>query len=209
MDFDVRAEQISTLQPWSRNPNEGDVGAISESVNRNGWYGTIVAQKSSRRILAGHHRVIAAQQLGQDEVPVYWVDVDDATAERIVLADNRTSRLGRDDPAQLLDMLRDIAAEPLVGLAGTGWDGDDLDELLARLDGGIDPNKVWSGSGQPEYEHGDLQGAYRTTVHFRTEDDAEAFFEMLGKPKNRYLWWPEGDGHRGSDATEQWTADSA
>ena len=139
-------------------------------------------------------------------MPVFWHDVDDATAERIVLGDNRTNRLGRDDTRVLLDMLQRVANDPLVGLDGTGWDGDDLDELLARLDGPLNTAQVWKASGQPEYEQGDLQGAYRTTVHFRTEEDADAFFDMLQKPKNRYLWWPDGDGHRGSDATEQWTA---
>jgi len=206
VEYDISVERIDSLEPWPVNPNEGDVGAISRSVTRNGWYGVVVAQKSSRRILAGHHRIDAARQLGKDQVPVFWHDVDDATAERIVLGDNRTNRLGRDDTRVLLDMLQRVANDPLVGLDGTGWDGDDLDELLARLDGPLNTAQVWKASGQPEYEQGDLQGAYRTTVHFRTEEDADAFFDMLQKPKNRYLWWPDGDGHRGSDATEQWTA---
>jgi len=135
VEYDISVERIDSLEPWPVNPNEGDVGAISQSVTRNGWYGVVVAQKSSRRILAGHHRIEAAQQLGQSDVPVFWHDVDDATAERIVLGDNRTNRLGRDDGAALLDMLQKVASEPLVGLDGTGWDGDDLDELLARLNG--------------------------------------------------------------------------
>lgn len=205
MEYETEMARVDSLHPWPGNPNQGDVGAIARSIERNGWYGVVIVQKATRRILAGHHRVQAARQLGYHAVPVQLVDVDDSTAQRIVLADNRTTRLGMDDGSALLELLQQVAQEPLTGLDGTGWDGDDLDELLARLNGPLNTAAVWKASGQPDYEQGDKESAYRTTVHFRTDADADAFFEMLGKPKNRYLWWPDGDGHRGSDATEQWT----
>jgi DNA modification methylase len=107
------------------------LGAILESINENGFYGSIVAQRSTGFILAGNHRYQAALQAGASEVPVTWVDVDDARALRILLADNRTTRLGHDNEQALAELLKELADDG--GLAGTGYDGDDLDELLKEL----------------------------------------------------------------------------
>ena len=71
---------------------------------------------------------------GIDEVPVCWVDVDDETALRLLLADNRTTRLGRDDENVLAELLAELANSE-AGLVGTGYDGDFLDELISDLAG--------------------------------------------------------------------------
>jgi hypothetical protein len=52
----------------------------------------------------------------------------------LLLADNRTTRLGTDDPAALAELLQEILAETGT-LSGTGFDPDALDEILADLDG--------------------------------------------------------------------------
>jgi ParB-like chromosome segregation protein Spo0J len=81
---------------------------------------------------------MAARHTGIERVPVYWVDVDDATARRILLADNRTAELATYDNDQLVDLLtRHANAGDLLG---TGWDADDVDDLIAQLaDGQINP----------------------------------------------------------------------
>jgi hypothetical protein len=66
-------------------------------------------------------------------VPVIEVDVDDDTARRILLADNRTNDLASYDNQLLTDLLTDIARENPEALIGTGYDGDDLDDLIASL----------------------------------------------------------------------------
>jgi len=60
--------------------------------------------------------------------------VDDEAALRILLADNRTARLGSDNEAALAELLTELAGTER-GLAGTGFDGDDLDTLLNDLAG--------------------------------------------------------------------------
>jgi hypothetical protein len=110
------------------NPREGDVGAIAESIQMNGWFGTVVAQRSTGYVLAGNHRLEAARLLGFASVPVYWVDCDESTAKRILLADNRTSDLASYDIQTLGDLLKDMALDG--NLDGTGYDGDDIDALL-------------------------------------------------------------------------------
>ena len=127
----TKVEAIDAVQPHPRNPRQGDVGAIHQSIEVNGFYGHIVAQRSSGHILAGNHRWIAARQAGAKRIPVTWVDVDDDHALRILLADNRTNDLASYDLTSLAEVLVDLQA--VGALAGTGYDGDDLDDLLRDL----------------------------------------------------------------------------
>lgn len=129
---------LDSVRPHPRNPRQGDIGAIHESITANGFYGAIIAQKSTGYILAGNHRWRAAQQAGAAEVPVTWVDVDDDHALRILLADNRTNDLATYDDTALSEILKDIM-EDAGTLAGTGYDGDDLDELLNELNPSFEP----------------------------------------------------------------------
>lgn len=123
---------LDAVRPHPKNPRQGDTGAIHESIQANGFYGAIIAQKSTGFILAGNHRWQAARQAGATEIPVTWVDVDDDHALRILLADNRTNDLASYDDNALAELLREIH-EAHGNLIGTGYDGDDLDQLLTDL----------------------------------------------------------------------------
>lgn len=129
----LRKTPVTDLVLHPRNPRDGDVGAIVESIEANGFFGTLVAQTSTGYVLAGNHRLQAAIHVGLDKVPVHWVDVDDETATRILIADNRTSDLARNDDDVLAELLREIAVAD-DGLSGTGYDGEDLDRLLADIE---------------------------------------------------------------------------
>ncbi len=122
---------VERLTPHPRNPRQGDVAALRESLDANGWYGAVVAQRRTGHILAGNHRHRAAVQRGATELPALLVDCDDATALRILLADNRTSDRAAYDDAGLAELLRDALAAG--GLAGTGYSEADLQQLLAEL----------------------------------------------------------------------------
>jgi hypothetical protein len=115
---------ISELKPHPRNPRKGNVGAIVDSLEFHGQYRPIVAQTSTGYILAGNHTFLAAKELGWDSVAVSWLDVDDATGERIMVADNRTSDLASYNNDALADLLHS-----LPDLDGTGFTRLDLDEL--------------------------------------------------------------------------------
>ena len=128
----VEIVSIKDLELHPDNPRQGDVGAIVQSISANGWFGTLVAQRSTRRVLAGNHRLQAAQGAGIEKVPVYWVDVDDRQAKRILLADNRTSDLATYDDNILAQLLSDIAKKE--SLEGTGYDEEELNDILANLD---------------------------------------------------------------------------
>lgn len=127
----VVMESPAKLIEHPRNPRQGDVGAVVESIEANGYMAPIVVQKSTRQVIDGNHRLKAAVALGMDKVPVVWVDVDDDTALRYLLAANRTADLAAYDDNALVDLLKELAAGP--GLGGTGYQDDDLDALVADL----------------------------------------------------------------------------
>lgn len=104
------------LKEHPRNPNQGDVEVIDESIDENGWYGACVVQRSTGYILAGSHRYRVAKKKGAREIPVIWKDVDDDTAIKIMLVDNKSTRDGEIDEAILEELLSGLET-----LDGTGY----------------------------------------------------------------------------------------
>ncbi len=128
---DVERVAIGSIEPHPTNPRQGDIGAVAASIAEFGQYRPLVVQQSTGHILAGSHRWMAMRSLGMAEVDVVFVDVDDEAATRILLADNRTSDLGRYDNQALLDMLTQVGT-----LEATGYELDDVDELFSRVQAG-------------------------------------------------------------------------
>lgn len=136
----IETISIDQLQPHPENPRKGDLVTIAESIDANGFYGAIVAQKSTGYILAGNHRYMAAKKKGAREIPVAWVDVDEDQAKHILLADNRTSDLGGYDEELLAELLQDVNAS--IGLHGTGYNESDLDALIGDNDSLDQPDEA-------------------------------------------------------------------
>jgi len=122
---------VDAIRTHPRNPRRGDLDALVGSIAKNGFYGAIVVQRSTGFILAGNHRYLAAKKAGYTEVPVLYVDVDDKTARRILLADNRTSDLATYDDAALAELLTELRVEH--DLMGSGYSDGDVDKLLKQL----------------------------------------------------------------------------
>ena len=120
---------IDEVQPHPRNPRRGNVELIAESIRQNGFYGSLIVQRSSGHILAGSHRWRGAKAAGYTEVPVTWVDVDDDKATDILLVDNRASDVGEYDTDLIAELLAEKVDEGALG--ATGWTEAALDELLA------------------------------------------------------------------------------
>lgn len=129
---------IDLLKHHPRNANHGDVEAIKKSLAVNGWYGSVVVNTATKHILAGNHRVMAAKALGWETVPVQWVDVTPEEELRILVVDNRTTRIGQDDTTKITDILAELSNTP-IGLDGTGYSADDLDALIDSLTGTDEP----------------------------------------------------------------------
>lgn len=125
------AVPLGELTPYARNARRGDLGAIMDSLETHGQYKPITVRAKTNEVLAGNHTLAAAKELGWDQIAVTFVDVDDDTAARIVLVDNRTSDMGTYDEDQLADLLQSLQ-ETDAQLSGTGYSQDDLASIIAH-----------------------------------------------------------------------------
>lgn len=193
---EIEQVAIDLLKHHPRNANNGDVEAIKKSLAVNGWYGSVVANLSTKHILAGNHRVMAAKALGWETVPVQWVDVTPEEELRILVVDNRTTRIGQDDTTKITDILAELANTP-IGLEGTGYGEADLDALIDELAGMTEPAELLTDPDEvPEEvetrcQPGDLWilGSHRLLCGDSTKvDDVERL--MGGKLADLYLTDP-------------------
>lgn len=122
----TREVSVDELHAHPQNPNRGDVDALAQSLDTFGQYRAIVAHIDGT-ILAGHHLWQAAKARGHTTIRVEFIDCDEQTARRILVADNRLADLGPGvDPSLLLAVLNDLDI-----LEGTGYSDEDL-ALLDR-----------------------------------------------------------------------------
>lgn len=127
-----RVERVSLgdIRAYPDNPRIGDIGALRESLKANKQFNPLVVQRSTGYILAGNHTYAAAKSLGWEEIDVVYIDVDDSSAKRIVLASNRISDLGGYNDPLLANLLQDLMDEDVMLLDGTGYGEDDVNDLL-------------------------------------------------------------------------------
>lgn len=195
-DLTIHHVRVADLALLPGNPRQGDIGAVSESMRVNGVYQPIIVNKGTYtgrpfEVIAGNHRAQAAQALDMDTIPSIVLDVDDDAATRIALADNRTSDLATYDTDALVAMLRS-----LDGLAGTGYDPDDLDELMADLtppepESLTDPDDVPSQPAKPISRPGDVfhLGPHRLIIGDGTDPSTLAKL-MDGEQAHAYITDP-------------------
>jgi ParB-like nuclease domain len=176
------AVPVDTLEEWPDNPNQGDVGHLSESLDALGFYGAIIVQTSTRRVIGGNHRLQTALARDMPTLPVIWADVDDDTAERMLTMDNEATRRGVWDEMLLVEMLTRKAHSP-KGLAGTGFDGNDLDDLMQSLNP-PDLEKLTGGAGgNDDADAGeDLWPSISLKL---SPDDRERFYRLTETARDR------------------------
>lgn len=142
---------VNEMSQHPDNANNGDMDALRESIEVNGFYSPVIVQASTGYIIAGNHRWAVAQSMGFVTLPAIVLDVDDAQAKRMMIADNRITRLGQDDPAQLAELLSELS-ETDYGLMGTGFSHNELQTLLDTLDKPLDFDEEPVGDGLHDVE---------------------------------------------------------
>lgn len=126
-------EDPSTLVPWARNPrlNDEAVEEIVASIREFGFGAPIVARLEDRRVIAGHTRLKAALAMGLDSVPVRFLDLTEAKADALTLADNRLGERATWDDALLAEILGDLSTNDLdFDLSAVGWTLPEIEGLL-------------------------------------------------------------------------------
>ncbi len=152
---------LARLIPYARNARTHDddqVAKIAASIVEFGWLNPVLIDDAGN-VIAGHGRLLAAQKLGLDVVPVLRAShLTPAQARAYRLTDNRLSELGGWDDALLSDELHALN-ELGFDLELTGFDEADLDRLLAPLDetgAAEDENELPEPPAEPVTRAGDV-----------------------------------------------------
>lgn len=182
-----REISVNDLKPHPDNPNRGSVEDLAESLSQFGQFRSIVGRPDGT-ILAGHHLVQAAKKIGMQTVRVDIIDVDDKTARKIMLADNRLADLGL---GPNLDLLLKNLEELGNDIAGTGFDEDYIRMLEEAVSGPPDLDDLFEEADETLSKPEDFYKRLTITVDPRLatkweslrkmyEDDNSAFASLLG-----------------------------
>jgi DNA modification methylase len=155
----VERRPVAALVPYARNARTHSpvqVGQIAASIREWGWTTPVLVDEQSN-IIAGHGRVLAAQRLGIEDIPVMvargW---SEAQKQAYVIADNKLAlNAGWDE-----DLLR-IGLGELRGLGAdlglTGFGELELEALFAGTNnGGPDSDEAPEVPVRPISRPGDL-----------------------------------------------------
>lgn len=130
----VERRATSSLVPYARNArthSETQVAQIAASIKEWGWTNPILVDEQGG-IIAGHGRVLAAQLIGIDTIPVMvargWTD---AQKRAYILADNKLALNAGWDENLLKVELADLKTADFA-LHLIGFDADELGSLLAE-----------------------------------------------------------------------------
>lgn len=179
----VSLTAIERVIPYARNPrnNQAAVAKVAASIREFGWRQPIVVD-SNMVVIVGHTRLLAAQQLGLEQVPVHVAEgLTEAQVKAYRLADNRTHEEAEWDSELLaieLGELKDFNFD--LGL--TGFDAEELEALLndEALEGLTDDDAIPEAPEVATSRLGDvwILGEHRLVCGDATSPDAYA--RLLG-----------------------------
>jgi len=194
-------ENVDDLKPHPRNYQfhpDDQLDQIIASIKQHGFYRNIVVAEDNT-ILAGHGVVLAVKKMGKTRVPVIRLPIhpDDARALKVLTSDNEINNLAEVDDRMLTEMLKEIMAEDPNGLAGSGFNEQQLATLamITRPASEIqDIDEAMEWIGLPEYIPEDRPN-FQVLVSFRTEEARTEFANLLGitlsEKGKQSTWYPQ------------------
>lgn len=125
---------IDTLIPNPRNPNkhpEEQITRLMAELRKDGQTRPVLVRKANNMLIAGHGVTLAMKRLGLSEIRVALWDVDQATADRYMLADNRLGHLSSHDDDMVAELLRGIDRGDWLA---SGYSDSEAEKLLASFE---------------------------------------------------------------------------
>ena len=140
-ELTVIKKQLNEINPHPKNPRQHDdrqIDKLRHSIKTHGFAkGSIVIQKSTGNILAGHGMVEALKKEGYTEVDVVEVDLPDDKALAFLIADNHIAEQSTWDDISLQNAINELSEMDIPAL-DFGFDDIDLSELADRILEGSD-----------------------------------------------------------------------
>jgi hypothetical protein len=185
----VERRDLASLIPYARNArlhDEAQVARLADSIKQWGWTIPVLVDEHDE-VIAGHGRIMAAQKIGIESVPVMvargW---SPAQVKAYRLADNKLNELSSWDAALLTVELAELNDLGLAALSG--FSAIELDSLLTSAS---DPEENWQG--MPEVAQGNAEAYRSMMVHFVDEEAVRQFAQLIGqviRDRQKYLWFP-------------------
>lgn len=212
--------RLSDIVAADVNPKQHDTAGIATSISRWGFADAPILDERTSKLVAGHGRLAdlrAREESGESPpegimvdgegawlAPVQrgWASRSDAEASAFLIGHNRLGENGGWDNGPLLELLTELKAADVDLFEATGFD----DLALGVMGDPTDPDEEWEG--MPEFEQDDMRGVAHVAIHFATQEDADAFFTLIDRPRKASMWWPQGDGHLGKDRNKQYVAEA-
>jgi DNA modification methylase len=133
----VEARAVTALLPYAGNArthSADQVAQIAASILEFGFVAPVLIDERGE-LIAGHGRLLAAKSLGLDTVPtIVRAGLTDAQKAAYRLADNRIALNAGWDEALLAAEVAKLQEMGGVDLALTGFDGGEIERLLAGLE---------------------------------------------------------------------------
>ena len=154
----VIKKQLNEIKPHPKNPRQHDdrqIEKLRHSIRTHGFAkGSIVIQKSTGYILAGHGIIEALKKEDYNGADVVEVDLPDDKALAFLIADNHIAEQSTWDDISLQNAINELSEMDIPAL-DFGFDDVDLSELADRIlegVGGLDG----TADGQADIEHQSL-----------------------------------------------------
>jgi DNA modification methylase len=173
----IEYKPIADLIPYARNSrthSDAQVAQIAASIREFGWTNPILLD-GENGIIAGHGRVLAAQKLGESQVPTIELShMDDNQKRAYIIADNKLAlNAGWDDAMLALEIgdLKDAGFD----LELTGFNPDEIAALNPEvIEGLTDEDSVPDVPDEPITKLGDIYqlGNHRLMCGDSTSIDA-------------------------------------
>ena len=183
---EVPTRKVAELVPYARNSrthSEAQVAQIAASIREFGFTNPVLIDGKGG-IIAGHGRVLAAQSLGLEAVPVLVLDhLTDAQRRAYVIADNKLAlNAGWDEDALRAEVAALGAMDFDLNLIG--FDDDELAAIMnppSRSE--VDPDETPEAPEAPATQLGDvwILGGHRLTCGDSTQ--AETVDRLLAGTK--------------------------
>lgn len=150
------AVSIDSLNPDPSNARKHDkrnIEAIKASLARFGQTKPIVLHENGTTIIAGNGTWHAAKELGWTEIAAAKTNLDAAEAVAYGIADNKTAELAEWEDDTLRDLM-DALPDDLK--LATGFEGDEIADMLRLPTDQVDEDEVPPAPDQPVTQPGDL-----------------------------------------------------
>lgn len=185
MKLKIQYKPIQDLIPYARNSrthSDAQVSQIAASIKEFGWTNPVLLD-GENGIIAGHGRVLAAQKLGESEVPTIELSHMDENQKRAyIIADNKLAlNAGWDNEMLALELadLKDAGYD--LGL--TGFSMDEIEDLNPEEPENTYTQKVDVPTYEPSGDKPDITELF---------DDSHAF-NLIEKIKSSKLPQAEKD----------------